>query len=70
MFSVLIAVYAKELPQNLQQSLESIFHQELMPDEVVLVEDGPLTAELEQVVTEVANKQACFHRLTPPCPCT
>ena len=61
MFSVLIAVYAKELPQNLQQSLESIFRQELMPDEVVLVEDGPLTAELEQVVTEAAAKHQELH---------
>ena len=49
-FSVLISVYAKELPENLRQSLESIFHQELPPDEVVLVEDGPLTAGLHEVI--------------------
>ena len=49
-FSVLISVYAKELPENLRQSLESIFHQELPPDEVVLVEDGPLTDGLHEVI--------------------
>ena len=49
-FSVLIAVYAKETPTHLEQSLESIFHQDLPPDEVVLVEDGPLTADLDEVV--------------------
>ena len=38
-FSVLIAVYAKETSDHLAQSLESIFHQELPPDEVVLVEE-------------------------------
>ena len=37
-FSVLIAVYAKEIPAHLEQSLESIFRQELPPDEVVLVQ--------------------------------
>lgn len=66
MFSVLIAVYAKELPQNLQQSLESIFRQELMPDEVVLVEDGPLTDALEQVVTETADKHQELHIVRLP----
>ena len=50
-FSVLIAVYAKETSDHLAQSLESIFHQELPPDEVVLVEDGPLTTELDAVVS-------------------
>ena len=50
-FSVLIAVYAKETPAHLEQSLESIFRQELPPDEVVLVEDGPLTTALNEVVT-------------------
>ena len=50
-FSVLIAVYAKETPAHLEQSLESIFRQVLPPDEVVLVEDGPLTTALNEVVT-------------------
>ena len=61
MFSVLISVYAKELPQNLQQSLESIFRQELMPSEVVLVEDGPLTTELEQVIKTFADSHQELH---------
>lgn len=50
MFSVLIAVYDKEQPSYLRQSLDSIFSQELPPDEVVLVEDGPLNDELENVI--------------------
>ena len=50
MFSVLLSVYKKEQPSYLQQSLESIFTQTLLPNEVVLVKDGPLTTELDQVV--------------------
>ena len=61
MFSVLIAVYAKELPQNLQQSLESIFRQELMPDEVVLEEHRRHTAQEEQEVTQAAGKLEELH---------
>ena len=50
MFSVLLSVYWKEQPAYLQQSLDSIFTQTLLPDEVVLVKDGPLTDELDQVI--------------------
>lgn len=50
MFSVLLSLYYKEQPSRLQQSLDSIFAQTLLPAEVVLVEDGPLTAELDAVI--------------------
>lgn len=54
-FSVLMSLYAKERPEFLRQSLDSVFEQTLPPDEVVLVEDGPLTEELYSVVDEYSN---------------
>lgn len=51
-FSVLMSLYYKENPVFLRKSLESVFDQSVIPDEVVLVKDGPLTDELEQVVKE------------------
>ncbi len=60
-FSVLIAVYAKEAPAHLEQSLESIFRQELPPDEVVLVEDGPLTPALDEVVARFKEAHTRLH---------
>lgn len=51
-FSVLMSLYAKERPEYLRQSLDSVFSQTLRADEVVLVEDGPLTYELDSVVKE------------------
>lgn len=56
MFSVLLSVYRKEQPAYLQQSLDSIFTQTLMPDEVVLVKDGPLTEELDLVIGDYCRK--------------
>ena len=56
MFSVLISVYAKEKPLFLKESLQSVFKQSLMPFEVVLVKDGPLTSELNTVVDYFKNK--------------
>jgi len=51
-FSVLLSVYIKESPSNLAMALESIFNQTLLPNEVMLVQDGPLTKELEEVITK------------------
>ncbi len=54
-FSVLMSLYAKEQPNFLRQSLESVFNQTLPPDEVVLVEDGTLTEELYNVVKKYST---------------
>ena len=55
-FSVLISVYNKEKANNLDDSLHSIINQTLMPDEIVLVEDGPLTKELDDVIEKYVKK--------------
>ena len=55
-FSVLISVYFKEKPGFLEKALESILNQTLKPDEVVLVKDGILTKELEEVISAEKNK--------------
>lgn len=54
-FSVLMSVYIKEKAEYLKQSLDSIFSQLLMPDQVVLVEDGPLNDELYSVIRSFSN---------------
>lgn len=56
MFSVLLSVYKKEQPTYLRQSLDSLFSQTLPPDEIVLVKDGPLTPELDAVITEYQTR--------------
>jgi glycosyltransferase involved in cell wall biosynthesis len=49
--AVLLSVYKDEKPDYLHQALTSIWNdQTLKPDQVVLVKDGPLTIELESVV--------------------
>lgn len=54
-FSVLLSLYYKESPSALRQSLNSIFQQTILPTEVVLVKDGPLTPELEEVLEEYSR---------------
>ena len=51
--SVLMSVYVKENPTFLRDAIKSVQNQTLKPSELVLVEDGPLTPELYQVLDEV-----------------
>lgn len=55
MFSVLMSLYIKERPSCLKQSLDSLLFQTLQPDEIILVKDGPLTHELDNVVSDFAK---------------
>lgn len=55
-YSVLMSVYAKEKPEFLQASLESILQQSVPTDNFVLVCDGPLGEALDNVVEKAHKK--------------
>lgn len=65
MFSVLLSLYIKEHPEFLKQSLDSLFTQTLPPDEIVLVLDGPLTQELNEVVSAYATRYDRILKVVP-----
>lgn len=54
-FSVLISVYHKEQPGHFNKALASIIDQSLPPSEIVLVIDGPVSVELETVVSHFTS---------------
>lgn len=47
-----MSVYYKEKAEYLKLALNSIINQTLKPDEIVLVQDGKLTEELQAVITK------------------
>lgn len=51
-YSVLMNVYALEKPEHFARALGSMTAQTLPPDEVTIVCDGPLTAELDAVLEQ------------------
>lgn len=55
-FSVLLSVYRKEQPPYFRQCFDSLMAQSLQPNEIILVKDGELTPELEEVITEYQQK--------------
>lgn len=60
MFSVLMSIYVNEKAEYLDECLESIVGQTLLPTQVVIVEDGPITIELDEVI---AKYQECLNIL-------
>ncbi|HCX63325.1 MAG TPA: glycosyl transferase [Clostridiales bacterium] len=61
-YSVLMSVYKKEKPEYFVQSIESMINQTLKPDEIVIVKDGELTKELEDIIDQyVENYQGLFN---------
>ena len=54
-FSVLSSVYHQESAAHLDMALGSIFTQTLLPNEVVLIKDGPLNDALESVIMKYSD---------------
>lgn len=55
-YSVLMSVYIKENPEWLKCSIDSMLNQTVKPDEIVLVEDGPLTDNLKETIKQYQSK--------------
>src|SRR5450830_930377 len=55
-FSILLSVYAKENPIYLKEALDSIwYNQTLKPDEIVVVKDGILPKNLDNTIFEFSK---------------
>ncbi|WP_266081629.1 glycosyltransferase [Haladaptatus caseinilyticus] len=50
--SVLMSVYRGEKADHVNAAIESIVEQSVSPDEIVVVKDGPLTADLDRILLE------------------
>lgn len=60
-FSVAISVYKNDNPEHFDRALESITDfQTIVPDEIVLVVDGPISDELDQVIKKFQAKYDIF----------
>ncbi|MCP1440434.1 amylovoran biosynthesis glycosyltransferase AmsE [Erwinia persicina] len=56
MFSVLMSLYHREKPENVEQCMQSLYEQTLPADEIVLVYDGPLGDDLKAAVNNWMDK--------------
>jgi len=65
-FSVLISTYYKDDSKQLKNSLDSIIHQSVLPGEIVLIKDGPLTNDLNKVIEDFDIQYSFFKIITLP----
>lgn len=60
-FSVIMSIYKTDNPEYLQVALDSIIHQTQVPDEIVLIADGPVPQSLIDVVEKTKVRFAALH---------
>lgn len=65
-YSVLMSVYDKEEPEYFRQSVESMLDQTYPPGDFVLVCDGKLTPELDEIIDFFEENYECFRPLRLP----
>lgn len=58
-YSVLMTVYRKDNPDYFNLSLQSMINQTVLPDEIILVKDGPITDELQVVIDKIKLTSRC-----------
>lgn len=52
-----MSVYKSEKPDYLFKSLSSMINQSIPPNEIVIVKDGPLTKELDEIIEELRDER-------------
>lgn len=55
-FSVIMSIYKSDVPELVRVALDSLLRQTLLPDEIVIVGDGPVPHQLEAEVESVRCK--------------
>lgn len=64
-YSILMSVYKKEKPEYLRESIESMLKQTAMPEQFVIVKDGPLTEELDRMIDEYDRTNEGLFTIVP-----
>ena len=58
--SVLMSVYKNDVPKNVITAVESVVNQTLQPKQIVMVVDGPVSKEMEEVLKQLQKKYNIF----------
>ena len=62
-YSVLMSVYCKEKPENLITSVDSVMSQTIVPNDFVIVIDGPLGDDLYKALDLLKDKYNCINTI-------
>lgn len=56
-FSVLMSVYKNDNPEYVEVAINSLINQTLKPNQIVIMVDGPISSELDNVLKKYKNNQ-------------
>ena len=56
-FSVLMSVYKKDRPAWIKQALDSILSNTIIPNEVVIMVDGPVSTDIQKILDEAIHNK-------------
>jgi UDP-Gal:alpha-D-GlcNAc-diphosphoundecaprenol beta-1,3-galactosyltransferase len=54
-FSVLLPVYIKDSPVFFSEAILSLYQQTIIPDEIVIIKDGPIQKEINDIILNFKN---------------
>ena len=62
-FSVLMSLYIKEKPEYFNECMNSILNQTVLPNEIVIVFDGPITDEVRTVAEKFKSVNPSLYKI-------
>jgi len=60
-----MSIYVKEEPSYFKESIDSMLGQTLLPDQIVIVKDGPLTKELDLIIDQYTSLHEGIFTIVP-----
>lgn len=64
-FSVLMSLYIKEKAEYFDECMKSILNQTVRPNEIVIVLDGPISVDLQNVLDSYVSREPGLYRIIP-----
>lgn len=65
-YSILMSVYYNDDPKYLEESIKSMLNQTILTNDFVIIKDGPLTKELDDIITTYQQQYNFFNIITLP----
>ena len=64
-FSVLMSINKKENVDYFKECIDSLLNQTILPNEIVIVKDGPLTPELDEAIKNYVSSNIDLFKIVP-----
>lgn len=60
-----MSLYIKEKPEYFDECMQSVLNNTVLPNEIVIVLDGPIADELQEVLNKYVSKEPSLYKVVP-----